>query len=64
MLAAWQRVFAACGDLSKRPSSDTLLSLHLAVWGARRYGLLLRLDAPQSRAWAADMERVCVLAVS
>ena len=37
---------------------------HLAVWGARRYGLLLCLDAPQSRAWAQEMARICVAAVA
>lgn len=63
LLAVWQRVFEACKDLPRRPSPDTVLSLHLAVWGARRYGLLLGLDAAQSRAWASQMERVCLLAV-
>ncbi len=63
VLAAWQRVFDACGDLPRQPSPEKVMSLHLAVWGGRRYGLLLGLDTAQGWAWASQMERVCALAV-
>jgi hypothetical protein len=36
-------------------------ALHLAVWGGRRYAMLVRLDDVQMRRWAAEMERVCCL---
>jgi AcrR family transcriptional regulator len=57
--AAWQRVFDACADLPQRPSVETVRALHLAVWGGRRYALLLELDEAQARLWAAEMERMC-----
>ncbi len=57
--AAWQRVFDACTDLPQRPSVETVRALHLAVWGGRRYALLLELDEAQARLWAAQMERMC-----
>ena len=57
--AAWQRVFDACADLPQRPAPETVRALHLAVWGGRRYALLLELDEAQARAWSAQMERMC-----
>ena len=58
---AWQRVFDACADLPRRPAPETVRALHLAVWGGRRYALLLELDETQARGWAAEMERMCCL---
>jgi AcrR family transcriptional regulator len=55
----WQRVFDACADLPHRPSAETVRALHLAVWGGRRYALLLELDEAQARKWAAQTERMC-----
>lgn len=56
---AWQRVFDACTDLPQRPAPETVRALHLAVWGGRRYALLLELDERQARQWTAQMERMC-----
>jgi AcrR family transcriptional regulator len=56
---AWQRVFDACTDLTHGPAPETVRALHLAVWGGRRYALLLELDERQARQWAAQMERMC-----
>jgi AcrR family transcriptional regulator len=56
---AWQRMFDACADLPQQPSPETVRALHLAVWGGRRYALLLELDEAQARQWAAQMERMC-----
>ena len=61
---AWQRVFDACIDLPHRPPAGLAEALFLAVWGGRRYGLLLQLPAPQVRRWAAQMERLCVACVA
>jgi AcrR family transcriptional regulator len=63
LLAAWQRVFAACTDLPRPVPPHTQMALHLAVWGGRRYGLLLRLEPPALAQWADDMERLCVAAI-
>lgn len=57
--AAWQRVFDACHDLPRQPSAETVRALHLAVWGGRRYALLLELDEAEARQWAVQMERMC-----
>jgi AcrR family transcriptional regulator len=59
LIAAWQRVFDACSDLPARPSPATVQAMHLAVWGSRRYALLLELDEVQARQWAVEMERMC-----
>lgn len=58
LIAAWQRVFDACQDLPALPSPEQLQAMHLALWGGRRYALLLQLDETQARAWAARMERM------
>jgi AcrR family transcriptional regulator len=55
---AWMRVFDACVDLTALPSRETISALHLAVWGGRRYALLLELDEARARRWAAEMERM------
>jgi len=64
LVVAWQRVFDACTDLTHKPSANTVQALHLALWGGRRYALLLQLDAQQMREWAAEMERLCVTCVA
>jgi AcrR family transcriptional regulator len=59
LVAAWQRVFDACADLPVRPSREAVQAMHLALWGGRRYALLLELDEAQAREWAVEMERMC-----
>lgn len=63
LAAMWQRVFDACTDLPHRPSAATIEALHLAVWGGRRYALLVQLDEVRIRQWAEEMERLCHAAV-
>lgn len=60
LLAAWTRVFDACTDLPQRPSPEAIQAMHLAVWGGRRYGLLIGLGEAESAAWAREMERLCL----
>ena len=60
LLAAWTRVFDACTDLPLRPSADAIQAMHLAVWGGRRYGLLIGLSEAESLEWARQMERLCL----
>ena len=64
LAAMWQRVFDACTDLPHRPSADTVRALHLAVWGGRRYAMVVGLDAEQMRQWAGEMERLVCAAVA
>ena len=64
LLAMWQRVFDACDDLPRRPAPATVEALHLAVWGGRRYAMLVRLDDAAMQRWAAEMERLCVAALN
>ncbi|WP_148861024.1 TetR/AcrR family transcriptional regulator [Marinobacter fonticola] len=59
LLGLWQRVIDACDDLAP-VAPETVEALHLAVWGGRRYGLLVRLDAKRMARWAAEMERLCI----
>jgi hypothetical protein len=63
LLAAWARVLDACTDLPRKPPPSTVQALHLALWGSRRYALLLELDEASAREWAAQMERLCCAAV-
>ncbi len=63
LAAMWQRVFDACTDLPQRPSPETVRALHLAVWGGRRYAMLVGLDAEEMRQWAGEMERLVFAAV-
>ncbi|ARN22758.1 TetR/AcrR family transcriptional regulator [Piscinibacter gummiphilus] len=63
LAAAWARVFDACADLPQRPAPHLVRSLHLAVWGGRRYAMLVQLDAGAMAGWAADMARLCRAAV-
>ncbi len=60
LLAAWTRVFDACTDLPRRPSAEAIQAMHLAVWGGRRYGLLIGLSETESTAWAREMELLCL----
>jgi len=61
LLAAWARVLDACTDLPRRPSPETIQAMHLAVWGGRRYGLLIGLSESEAAAWAAEMTQLCLL---
>jgi AcrR family transcriptional regulator len=60
MTAMWQRVFAACTDIEPPLPAERIESLHLALWGGRRYAMVLGFGAERVRAWAAEMEEVCV----
>lgn len=63
LLAAWTRVLDACDDLAPRPRPATVQALHLALWGGRRYGLLVRLTQLEAAQWALEMERLCLAAL-
>ncbi len=64
LLGTWQRVFDAATDLPAKPSAQTLEALHLAVWGGRRYAMLVRLEPERMSVWAEEMERFCALALT
>ncbi|AYQ28855.1 MULTISPECIES: TetR/AcrR family transcriptional regulator [unclassified Polaromonas] len=60
LLAAWTRVLDACTDLPRRPCPEAIQAMHLAVWGGRRYGLLIGLNEAESAGWARQTERMCL----
>jgi AcrR family transcriptional regulator len=64
LLAAWTRVFDACTDLPRRPSPETIQAMHLAVWGGRRYSLLIGLSEVEASAWAEEMAQLCWLRIN
>ncbi len=63
LLAVWRRVFAAASDLPEKPTDAMLEAMHLAVWGGRRYAMLVQLDAAAMSRWAQQMERFCQQAI-
>lgn len=60
LLAAWIRVFDACNDLPARPSLETIVAMHLSVWGGRRYGLLVGLSERELAQWSGQMQTLCL----
>lgn len=58
LCAAWRRTVAACPELAQGPAAAAVPALVLAVWGGRRYALLLALDEAAARDWASRMERL------
>lgn len=60
LAATWQRVLDACTDLPRRPEPGLAEALHLAVWGGRRYAMLVGLDDAAMRRFADEMERACI----
>jgi AcrR family transcriptional regulator len=63
LTAMWQRVFDACTDLPTLPSPQTVEAMHLALWGGRRYAMLVGLSELQMQHWAQEMEQLCVAAL-
>jgi AcrR family transcriptional regulator len=63
LLAAWTRVFDACTELPQRPSAEAIQAMHLAVWGGRRYGLLIGLSDIENKEWARQMEKLCLASI-
>ncbi|SDP82826.1 DNA-binding transcriptional regulator, AcrR family [Ralstonia sp. 25mfcol4.1] len=61
---AWQAALDACPDLPVPASAETVQTLVTAVWGARRYRLLLPKSPPAGRAWIETMVRICLHALA
>jgi len=64
LLAAWTNALRACDDLPHAPSARTVQVLFLSAFGGRRYLLLVNADDGTARAWAAELERQCLLVLS
>ncbi|WP_124382769.1 TetR/AcrR family transcriptional regulator [Ralstonia sp. SET104] len=62
--AAWRRALDACPDLPSRPDDTLLQTLLQAIWGARRYRLLLQDGLPTAEAWIDEMEQLCLRTVA
>jgi AcrR family transcriptional regulator len=57
--AAWRACLDACPDLPSRPTPAKLDSLLLAVWGGRRYFLLLSPAVMDQQVWIKEMQTLC-----
>lgn len=57
--AAWRACLDACADLPEPPTPARLDSLLLAVWGGRRYFLLLSPAVMDEQAWITEMQVLC-----
>tara|TARA_Y100000780_G_scaffold232288_1_gene262216 strand:+ start:5936 stop:6586 length:651 start_codon:yes stop_codon:yes gene_type:complete len=64
LLQAWRRVLEAADDLPVMPSEAQLEALHLMVWGARRYALLVELPAERLEAVVAAQLDSCLRLLS
>lgn len=64
LTAAWRRALDACPDLPAQPDDARLQTLLLALWGARRYRLLLPDAPPAPEVWIGEMERLCLAALA
>ena len=58
---AWHRAFAACRDLRDPPDRRAVTALFSAVWGARRYLMLVEPKQFDWNAWVSEMEQLCRL---
>jgi AcrR family transcriptional regulator len=56
---AWRACLDACPDLPAQPSPAKLDSLLLAVWGGRRYFLLLSPVVMDQQVWIKEMQALC-----
>jgi len=57
--AMWCKVIAACTDLPAPPDRRSVIALFAAVWGARRYLMLVEPRNFDWAAWASEMECLC-----
>jgi AcrR family transcriptional regulator len=64
LVAAWQAALARCTDLPQRPSDDAVRALVIAVWGGRRYLMLVQPRDIQLAEWTQQMQRLCIAALS
>jgi len=60
LCAVWRRALDACPDLPAPPDDALLRTLVTAMWGARRYRLLLPDAPPAHDDWIGAMERLCL----
>ena len=60
--ARWRRILADCADLPWPVDGKEADALFIALWGGRRY--LLMLDAPDTQVWAERMVRLTCAALA
>lgn len=58
---AWRACLDVCVDLPQQPTPAKLDSMLLAVWGGRRYFLLLSPTVMDQQAWITEMQALCVI---
>ncbi|HEX8956682.1 MAG TPA: TetR/AcrR family transcriptional regulator [Burkholderiaceae bacterium] len=57
----WRKALAACADLPRHIGEEEADALFIALWGGRRY--LLMLDSPDIDAWAGRMAEIACAAL-
>ncbi|WP_236209444.1 TetR/AcrR family transcriptional regulator [Pseudomonas tohonis] len=57
----WREAIAACADLPRQPSAETVDALFTALWGGRRYSLTAGFDGARVEAWLQQMEMLCCI---
>ncbi len=55
----WCEAIATLEDLSPQPERDLVTSLLLAIWGARRYQMLISPDRNQPQNWVGHLTKLC-----
>ncbi|MCT7295964.1 TetR/AcrR family transcriptional regulator [Ralstonia sp. CHL-2022] len=61
---AWRQALDACPDLPARPDDALVQTMLQAIWGARRYRVLLQDGPPATEVWISEMERLCLRALA
>lgn len=59
LLGLWRDVLDACEDLPHPPSQQAIETLHLSVWGGRRYAIVVGLTPDETLSWAQGLEQQC-----
>ena len=59
LTSKWSEGIAALEDLGPQPERDLVASLLLAVWGARRYQMLISVEANQPHNWVGHLTDLC-----
>ena len=57
--AKWAEAVRAWRDLTPQPPAETIETLLLAVWGARRYRLLVDPEGVRFSRWVDELEQIC-----
>ncbi|WP_198174393.1 TetR/AcrR family transcriptional regulator [Mesorhizobium xinjiangense] len=57
----WSAAIHGWADIPRSPTDETIEALVIAVWGARRYALLVDPDNERISGWTEQLTRLCLL---